>query len=192
MSPFAVIGLFLSTFCFGSVGGTAYAMGQGLSELATVLILCLINAAIVLIWFGVFGAVNSRLSGHLKSKRKDIRNTNLTGVLALAGFSSVFGSFWAVIAVYALNMKRIPALISVTIGAVSGGVLWSLGSLGIIWVLPSPWILYVVAMCVMAAIIVKKIVENQALVKEIMSDLIGGHKVNEAGSESHTSSRTKS
>ena len=192
MSPFTMIGLFLSTFCFGSVGGTAYAVGHGLSELATVLILCLMNAAIVLIWFGVFGAVSSRLSGHLKSKRKDFRNMNLTGVTALAGLSFVFGSLWAVIAVYALNMKRIPALISVTIGAVSGGALWSLGSLGIIWFLPSPWILYVVAMCVMTAIIVKKIIENQALVKEIMSDLIGGHKVNEAGSESRSSSRTNS
>ena len=184
MNPFAMIGLFLSTFCFGSVGGTAYAAGQGLSGLTTVLILCLINAAIVLIWFGVFGVVSRRLSSHLKIKRKDFRNMNLKGATALAGLSCVFGSLWAVIAVYALNMKRIPALISVTIGTVSGGALWSLGSLGIISFLPSPWILYAVAMCVMTAIIVKKIVKNQALVKEIMSDLIGGHKVNETGSES--------
>ncbi|MCK4405134.1 MAG: hypothetical protein KAV43_01330 [Hadesarchaea archaeon] len=172
MSLFVMIGLFFSTFCFGSVGGTAYAVGHGLSELATIFALCLINAAIVLIWFGVIGAVNSRLSGYLKSKRKDFRNANLTGVFALAGLSFVFGSLWAVIAVYALNMKRIPALISVTVLAVSGGTLWSLGSLGIIRFLPSPWIMYVVAMCAMSAIIVKKVAENQVLVKDVINNLV--------------------
>jgi len=172
MDLFVVIGLFLSTFCFGSVGGTSYAVGNGLSEPATIFALCLINAAIVLIWFGIFGAVNRRLSEYLKSKRKDFRNTNLTGILALAGFSFVFGSLWAVIAVYALNMKRIPALISVTVGAVSGSIIWSLGSLGIIWFLPNPWILYVVPICVMSAIIVKKVAENQSLVKDMINNVV--------------------
>jgi len=172
MSPFVMIGLFLSTFCFGSVGGTAYAVGHGLSEPATIFVLCLINAAIVLIWFGIFGAVNSRLSGYLKGKRKDFRKTNLTSIFALTGFSFVFGSLWAVIAVYALNMKRVPALISVTVGAVSGGTVWSLGSLGIIWFLPSPWILYAAAACVMTAIIAKKVAENQILVRDVINNLV--------------------
>ena len=172
MSLFVVIGLFLSTFCFGSVGGTAYAVGHGLSELETISALCLINAASVLIWFGVIGAIKSRLSEYLKSKRKDFRKVNLKGVFALAGLSFVFGSLWAVIAVYALNLKRIPALISVTVCAVSGGTLWSLGSLGIIWFLPSPWILYIVAMCAMIAIIVKKVAENRILVKDLINNLM--------------------
>ncbi len=172
MNPFAMIGLFLSAFCFGSVGGTAYAAAHGLSEFATIFILCLMNAAIVLIWFGIFGAVNSRLSNLLRHKRKDLRKTKLTGMLTLTGFTFIFGSLWATIAVYALNLKRTPALISVTTGAVLGGALWTLGSLGIIWLLPSPWILYAVAICMTAAIVAKKVVENQALVREVMNNLV--------------------
>jgi len=184
MNPFVMIGLFLSTFCFGSVGGTAYAAAHGLSELATIVILCLMNAAIVLIWFGIFGAVNSRLSNflrhkrnnhlsnYLERKRKDFRKTNSKGMLALAGFTFIFGSLWATIAIYVLNLKRTPALISVATGAVLGGALWTLGSLGIIWVLPNPWILYIAAICMTAAIVVKKVVENQALVREVMNNLV--------------------
>jgi len=176
MSLFVVIGLFLSTFCFGSVGGTAYAVGHGLSELETIFALCIINAAVVLIWFGVIEAIKSRLSEYLKSKRKDFRKVNLKGVFALAGISFVFGSLWTVIAVYALNLKRIPALILVTVCAVSGGTLWSLGSLGIIWFLPSPWILYVVAMCAMIVIIIKKVSENKILVKDLINNLVRRRK----------------
>lgn len=176
MSLFVMIGLFLSTFFFGSVGGTAYAVGHGLSELETIFALCLINAAVVLIWFGVIGAINSRLPEYLKGKRKDFKKVNLKGVFELAGISFVLGSLWAVIAVYALNLKRIPALILVTFCAVSGGTIWSLGSLGIIWFLPNPWILYVVAMCAMIAIIVKKVSENRILVKDLINNLMRRRK----------------
>ena len=133
MNPCIIIGLFLTTFCFGSVGGTAYAVAHGLSEVATILILCLMNAVIVFAWFGIFWAIESRLSNLLEHKRKDFRKTKLTGMLTLSGFTFIFGSLWATIAVYALNLKRKPALISVTTGAVFGGALWTLGSIGIIW-----------------------------------------------------------
>lgn len=181
MNPSIITGLFLSTFCFGPVGGAAYAAAYGLSELATIAILCLINAAIVLIWFGIFGAVNNRLSNfltrkknnhlsdYLQRKRKDFRKTSSRGTLALAGFAFIFGSLWATIAAYVLNLKKTTALISVTIGAVFGGALLTLGSFGIIWFLPNPWILYAVAMCVTTAIVAKKVVENQVLVKEVMN-----------------------
>lgn len=172
MNPFIIIGLFLSTFCFGSVGGTAYAVAHGLPEFTTIFILCLMNAVIALVWFGIFWAVYSRLSNLLKRKRKDFRKTKLTGMLALTGFTFIFGSLWATIAVYALNLKRVPALISVTTGAVFGGALWTLGSLGMIWFLPSPWILYAVAICVTVAIVVKKVAENWASVKEVINNLV--------------------
>jgi len=184
MNPSIMIGLFLSTFCFGPVGGTAYAAAHGLSELATIVILSLINAAIVLIWFGFFGVISSRLShflrhkrnnhlsNYLQRKRKDFKKTGLRAMLALAGFTFIFGSLWATIAVYVLHLKRTTALISVTFGAVLGGALLTLGSFGIIWFLPNPWILYAASICVTTAIVVKKVVENQVLVRKVMKDLV--------------------
>lgn len=156
MDPFTLIGIFLSTFCFGSVGGTAYAVAHGLSEISTIFILCLMNAAIALIWFGIFWTINSRLSNFIGRRRDDAGKIKFGGMLALTGFTFIFGSFWALIIVYTLNLKRTPALISITVGAVGGGTLWTLGSLGIIWFLPSPWILYIAATCVMVTIIAKK------------------------------------
>ncbi|HDM77932.1 MAG TPA: hypothetical protein ENG51_15935 [Deltaproteobacteria bacterium] len=80
MNPSIIIGLLLSAFCFASVGGTDGARACGLSELATIFILCLTNATIILIWFGFVETIDSRLSNFLKHKRNNYLSNCLDDV----------------------------------------------------------------------------------------------------------------
>jgi hypothetical protein len=172
VDPLVLIGLFFSTLLFGSVGGTAYAVAHGFSTSATIISICIINAIIAALLFGIAGVISARLLKYLGKERKKLeKKRGPLSTLGVGGISFVFGSLWAVIVAYTINVRGASALASIMVGGVLGGLLWTLGSLGIIWFLPNPWILYVVMVCVMGAIVAKKASENWALIKKILRGL---------------------
>lgn len=147
--------LFLSTWAFGSVGGTAYAVANGFSNLETILLVASMNTILVVVWFVIIGLIVKRLEGFLDeyrskgieipfvvSREKAGKMTAMwLGILA----ALTIGSMWAVIAAYATNANKWVSWAAITPGAVTAGLLWTLGALGIIPFLPSPWWLYLAA-----------------------------------------------
>ncbi len=165
-----LLGLFLSTWAFGSVGGTAYAVANGFSNLKTIALIALINALLVVIWFGIIGLVAWRLGGLLNQyrergieipflvPRERAGRMTTTGLGVVAALT--VGSMWAVVGAYALNANKWLAWAAITPGAVAAGFLWTLGALGIIPFLPSPWWLYLAAICFTAFSIGRKVYRN--------------------------------
>ncbi len=178
-----LFGLFLSTLAFGSIGGTAYAVANGFSNLQTIVIISLINAVLVIIWFGIIGFVVKKFKHFLErykkrgveipflTTRKRARNLTTAGLSLVATFT--VGSVWAVIGAYAVNANRWLAWAVITPCAVMAGLLWTLGSLGIISFLPSPWWLYFVAVGITIALVGRKIYKNFDQVKRIIRQIRG-------------------
>ncbi len=176
-----LFGLFLSTWAFGSVGGTAYASAHGFSNLQTIVIIALINALLVVIWFGIIGFVVKKFKHFLDryrkrgveipflTARKKARNLATAGLGVVAAFT--IGSMWAVIGAYALNANKWLAWAVITPSAVAAGLLWTLGSLGIIPFLPSPWWLYLVAAGITIALVGRKVFQNFDQVKRIIRQI---------------------
>jgi hypothetical protein len=165
-----LFGLVLSTWAFGSVGGTAYAVAHGFSNLQTIVLIALINIVLVVIWFGIIGFVAKRFRNFVEryrekgiempflTPRKKARNLKTMGLSLVAAFT--IGSLWAVIGAYAINANKWVAWAVITPSAVMAGLLWTLGSLGIISFLPSPWWLYLVAVGVTIALVGRKVYQN--------------------------------
>ena len=178
-----LFGLFLSTLAFGSIGGTAYAVANGFSNLQTIVIISLINAVLVIIWFGIIGFVVKKFKhflGRYKKRgveipflttRKRARNLTTAGLSLVATFT--VGSVWAVIGAYAVNANKWLAWAVITPCAVMAGLLWTLGSLGIISFLPSPWWLYFAAAGITIAFVGRKIYKNFDQVKRIIRRIRG-------------------
>ncbi len=91
------------------------------------------------------------------------------------GFVAAFtiGSLWAVIGAYAINADKWLAWAVITPSAVAAGVLWTLGSLGIIPFLPSPWWLYFVAAGFTIAFVGRKVYQNFDEIKVILRSSLG-------------------
>lgn len=178
-----LFGLFLSTLAFGSVGGTAYAVAHGFSELQTIVIIALINTLLVVIWFGIIGLIAKKIRHFLErykkrgvkipflTPRKKARNLATAGLGVVAAFT--IGSFWAVVGAYAINANKWVAWAVITPSAVTAGLLWTLGSLGIIPFLPSPWWLYLVAAGVTIALVGRKVYQNFEQIRMVMRQIRG-------------------
>ena len=178
-----LFGLFLSTWAFGSVGGTAYAVANGFSNLQTIVIIAVINAVLVIIWFGIIGFVVKKFKHFLErynkrsveipflTTRKRARNLATAGLGLATAFT--VGSMWAVIGVYAMNANKWVAWAVITPCAVMAGLLWTLGSLGIIPFLPSPWWLYFVAAGITITLIGRKVYQNFDQVKKVIRQIRG-------------------
>ena len=179
-----LFGLFLSTWAFGSVGGAAYAVANGFSNLQTIVIIALINVVVVIIWFGIIGFVVKKFKHFLErykkrgveipflTTRKRARNLTTAGFGLAAAFT--VGSMWAVIGAYAVNANKWLAWAVITPCAVTAGVLWTLGSLGIISFLPSPWWLYFVAVGVTVALVGRKVCQNLDQIRRAIRQIRGG------------------
>lgn len=178
-----LFGLFLSTWAFGSAGGTAYAVANGFSNLQTIVIIALINVMLVAIWFGIIGLAAKKFEHFLEryrkrgveipflSPRKKARNLKTAGLGLVAAFT--IGSMWAVIGVYAINANKWLAWAMITPSSVTAGVLWTLGSLGIIPFLPSPWWLYFAAVGLTIALVGRKVYQNFEEVKRVIRLILG-------------------
>ena len=179
-----LFGLFLSTWAFGSVGGTAYAVANGFSNLQTIIIIALINAVLVVIWFGIIGFVAKKFRRFLErykkrgikipflGARKKARNLTTAGLGLVATLT--VGSLWAVIAAYVVNANKWVAWAVITPSAVTAGLFWTLGSLGIIPFLPSPWWLYFVAVGVTITIVGIKVYQNFDQIRRTIRQIRGG------------------
>lgn len=178
-----LFGLFLSTWAFGSIGGTAYAAAHGFSNLQTIVIIALINALLVIIWFGIIGFVVKKFKHFMErykkrgveipflTTRKSARNLTTVGLGLVAAFT--IGSMWAVIGTYVANANKWLAWAVITPCAVTAGLLWTLSSLGVIPFLPSPWWLYFVAVGVTIALVGRKVYQNFDQVKRIIREIRG-------------------
>jgi len=178
-----LFGLFLSTLAFGSVGGTAYAVANGFSNLQTIALIALINALLVVIWFGIIGFIVKRIRHFLDRYRrkgvefpfldpqKKARNLAAAGLGLISALT--IGSFWAVVAAYAINANKWVAWAVITPSAVTAGLIWTLGSLGIIPFLPSPWWLYFVAVGVTVVLVGRKAYQNFDQIKSVIRQIRG-------------------
>lgn len=158
-------GLILLMVTLGPIGAVPYAIEHGMSTLQATVIVCSMNVALVPVWFGIM-----ELFGYSKRYHKYLANRALEYVvrrsaefqrniqvyvgeferrlghigffIALTISSFIFGVVWPTIGAYFLNVKRTPALISISIGAIGNAVLFGLTSVGILKFMPSPRTLY--------------------------------------------------
>ena len=169
MDIVTLLGIFFSTLFFGPVAGTAHAVVSGFSNAEVIVALCTINVLIVLVWFGVIGSLANRLSAFFRRQKK-ARGWSIP-FLCFVAFA--FGSHWAVIGAHILNTQKLRAFVSITIGAVIGGLLWTLASLGVIHFVPSPWWLYALAIVGTAILVERKIAKNLDKTKMVLRSFLG-------------------
>ncbi len=169
-----LLGVFLSTWVFSPVGGTAYAVAQGFSSIQTVALIAAMNAIIVVLWFGIVGFFARRLERVLMRRRTvhvPIVKRRKVGHLTIAevGFIAfVAGSVWAVIITYMTNVNKLVAWAVITPCTVGSGLLWTLGSLGVIPFLPSPWWLYLMAVGATALSVGSRVYRNFDKIREVI------------------------
>ncbi|MCS7131418.1 MAG: small multi-drug export protein [Hadesarchaea archaeon] len=158
-------GLILIMMALGPIGAVPYAIEHGMSILQATAIVCSLNVVLVPVWFGIM-----ELFGYSKRYHRYLTNRALEYVarrsaefqrniqayvgeferrlghigffIALTIFSFIFGVVWPTIGAYFLNVKRTPALISISIGAIGNAALFGLASVGILKFMPSPRTLY--------------------------------------------------
>lgn len=159
-------GLILLTMTVGPIGAVPYAIDRGLSIAQATVVVCSVNVALVPMWFGImeFFGYSGRYHKYLANRalehvtRRSVEfQRNLQVCVAeferrlghigffvgLTVFSFIFGVFWPSIGAYFLNIKRVPALISISIGAVGNAILFGLAAVGMLQFVPSPGTLYI-------------------------------------------------
>ncbi|MDI6819496.1 MAG: small multi-drug export protein [Candidatus Hodarchaeaceae archaeon] len=159
-------GLILLTMTIGPIGAVPYAIDRGLSIVQATVVVCSVNVALVPMWFGIM-----EVFGYSKRYHKYLANRALKYVsrrsaefqrnlqvcvaeferrlghigffIGLTVFSFIFGVVWPSIGAYFLNIKRVPALISISIGAIGNAILFGLAAVGMLQFVPSPRALYI-------------------------------------------------
>jgi hypothetical protein len=156
----ALFVLFLSTLAFSPVGGTAYAVANGFSNVQTVVAMVVANMVIAVFWLLIVGLFTNRVAMllHIDKRQKSVfRQSSLVGLLVA---SFVLGSLWAVILLYVFRIDKLRGLMCIIVGSTVGGLLWTLGALRVIPFLPSPWWLYLLSVVVTVLLLSRKIVGN--------------------------------
>jgi len=159
-------GLILLTMTVGPVGAVSYAIDRGLSPLQATVVVCSVNVALVPMWFGImeFFGYSRRYHKYLANKALkyvsrrsaefqrnlqvcvtefERRLGHIGFFVGLTVFSFIFGVVWPSIGAYFLNIKRAPALISISIGAIGNAILFGLAAIGMLQFVPSPRTLYI-------------------------------------------------
>ncbi|MGC8817311.1 MAG: hypothetical protein ACP5PX_05880 [Candidatus Hadarchaeum sp.] len=159
--------IIVSTFIFGPLGSTPYCFSQGLSIIETAVLVSIVHAALVPIWFLILEVIRYRLiyenrllrritsgawakSGSIRARlernaKEFERRVGQKGFgLGVVVFTFTFGVSWAALAAVMLNIKKSTIIYSIAIGAVASSVFTAvaLGTIGTL--LPSPWLLYLV------------------------------------------------
>lgn len=167
-----LIGIFLSALVFGPVGGTAYAAAQGLSNLQIIVLITVIDALLVVFWFGIIGFGMRRI----RRVRTYIESQRVAGPISVAGLGLVaaVNILVAVVDAYLIRAKKMWAWAAITAGGFSTGILWTLGALGIIQFLPSPYYLYIVAAGTSIAIVGWNIYRKGGKIRQQLKGGAGG------------------
>jgi len=157
--------LLLLTVTVGPIGAVPYAIEQGLSTFWAIAIVCLMNVALVPVWFKaleIFGYgrrylnfLTDRARSHIAGRSAKLQENLRAYVLeferrfghggfflGMTTFSFVFGTMWASIATYFLNLKKMPAMISIAAGVAANTAVFGLAAVGLLGVVPSPYVLY--------------------------------------------------
>lgn len=187
-----VIWLFLTTLVLGPAGSIAFAFEQGIPPLETAIAVSVIHAALVPVWFGVFGLINYELRyrerfihkilGETRSRKlkrtidRNIqefeRRVGQFGFGAgVVGFTFLFGVSWAALGAYLLNIKKRTMMIAVAIGAIASALLWTLAFTLLGGSVPSPWVLYAIGTILTFAVIEHKKLNERKLLREMSKSL---------------------
>ncbi|MEM3420952.1 MAG: small multi-drug export protein [Candidatus Hadarchaeum sp.] len=178
------------TFLFGPLGSTPYCFSQGLSILETALLVSIVHAALVPIWFLILEAIRYRLiyenrlikriarsawtrSERLrasleKNTREFERRVGQKGFgIGVMAFTFTFGVSWAALAAVMLNIKKSTIIYSIAVGAVASSVFTAvtLGTVGTL--LPSPWLLYLVGVGIILLIFGYQKYRERRLLREL-------------------------
>ena len=191
----SIIGLVALTLLLGPFGSIPFAFAQGMSTFDTAIAVSIIHATLVPVWFGVFEFIGysmryknrivSRVMGYATTKSKSFR-TNIdayirkferrTGqfgfALGVVGFTFLVGVSWAALCAYVLNIKKKTIIASIAVGAVISSIFWTLVFAGIVGVLPSPLVLYLILVGVTFAFLIYKKVRERELLRKIFRPLL--------------------
>ncbi len=157
-----LVEIFLSTWVFGPVGGTACASLRGFGTGEILLLVTLSNAFIALLWLAVAELLSRRLVFPL-FRREERGGLTLAG-LGLLAFS--LGSMVAVMTAYASGIGR-RAFPLIAPCAVGSGALWTLGSLGLLVLVPPLW-LYLGAVVVTLSLLSGRLYQRRELVRRTL------------------------
>lgn len=186
-----IIGL---TFLFGPIGSIPYSFFQGLSVIETTIVISVIHAALVPVWFAILELIRYRLiyenrlinkiastawtrskrirSGIEGNMRKFERQVGQRGFgLGVILFTFTFGVSWAVLFSILLNIKKSTIIASIAIGAVVSSVFWSLAFGGIVGFLPSPFMLYLVSLVITLLILGYQKYRERKLLRKLCKSL---------------------
>jgi uncharacterized membrane protein len=185
-----IIGLVALTLLLGPFGSIPFAFAQGMSTFDTAIAVSIIHATLVPVWFGFFEFIGysmryknrlvSRVMGYATTKSKKLRVNIDTYIrkferragqfgfaLGVVGFTFLFGVSWAALCAYVLNIKKKTIIASIAVGAVISSVFWTLVFAGIVGILPSPLVLYLILVAVTFAFLVYKKVRERELLRKI-------------------------
>lgn len=188
-----IIGLIALTLLLGPFGAIPFAFAQGMSTFDTAIAVSIIHAFLVPVWFGFFEFIGynmryknrivSRVIGYATAKSKRFkadayiqkfeRRVGQFGfALGVVGFTFLFGVSWAALCAYVLNIKKKTIIASIAVGAVISSIFWTFAFAGIVEVLPSPLILYLILIAATFAFLIYKKVRERKLLRKIFRPLL--------------------
>jgi uncharacterized membrane protein len=182
--------LILLTFILGPLGSVPYALAQGLSMVETAIVLSVVHAALVPVWFVILELIRYRLiyenrlvnkivtrawtrskrirSGVETNMREFERRVGQKGFgIGVILFTFTFGISWAVLSAVLLNIKKNTIIVSIAIGAVLSSVFTSLVLGGMSNLLPSPWLLYLIGLFAIAFVFGYQKYRERKVLREI-------------------------
>ncbi len=186
-----IIGL---TFLFGPLGSIPYSLSQGLSLVETGVLVSIIHAALVPIWFAILELIRYRLiyenrlvnkiatrawtrskkvrSGIESNMREFERRVGQTGFgLGVIAFTFTFGVSWAALSAVMLNIKKSTIIYSIAIGAVASSVFTTITLGTLASFLPSPYLLYLIGLVVILVIFGRQKYRERKVLREISKSL---------------------
>jgi len=163
------------TFILGPLGSVPYCFSNGLSVLETAVLISIIHTALVPVWFAILELVRYRLiyenrlvkritrgawsrsqkirSSIEKNTREFERRVGQKGFgLGVVAFTFTFGVSWAALAAVMLNIKKSTIIYSIAVGAVASSIFTSLTLWTVGYLLPRPWLLYLVGAAIVLGI----------------------------------------
>lgn len=163
-----LVGIFLSTLAFGSAGGTSYAVATiNATNLQILLIVTVANALVVLFWFPIVRLFVGVLGGRLTKFESKGGNIPMLALATITIACTPLGVATAHI-LRKTGRKRLLVWGVVGIAAVGHSIIWTLGILGIIPFLPSPWYAFAVAVALTMIILGRAVVKHRAEISEIV------------------------
>jgi uncharacterized membrane protein len=115
-----------------------------------------------------FGAPKRFDLGVKNAVREFERRVGQRGLgVGVIGFTFLFGVFWAAIVASLLNIKKSTIIASIAVGAVISSIFWTFALAGFVEFLPSPWMLYLIALALTLFLFAYKKIRERRLLREM-------------------------